>query len=81
MDSTSNKAGMRTHFNLKGFPCLLFWRKQVEPLDDLIGKTFARASDSTMFLNDFGTFLLHAFFFLLGWGGKVQKQVTEDSCR
>jgi len=50
VDSTSNKAGMRTHFNLKGFPCLLFWRKQVEPLDDLIGKTFVIDNDSAFLL-------------------------------
>jgi len=41
---------MRTHFNLKGFPCLLFWRKQVEPLDDLIGKTFVIDNDSAFLL-------------------------------
>ena len=46
VDCTSNKAAMRTHFNLKGFPCLLFWRKQSEPLDELVGKTVVPSSDS-----------------------------------
>jgi len=50
VDCTSNKAAMRTHFNLKGFPCLLFWRKQPESLDELVGKTVVVDSDSAFLL-------------------------------
>ncbi|CAK9005334.1 unnamed protein product [Durusdinium trenchii] len=41
---------MKTRFNLKGFPCLLFWRQQQESLQEFVGASFVVDADSGFIL-------------------------------